>query len=112
MVTTTGLPAALAARTALRICSEAVSDPPGEDSRKTIAFTPSSSIADWNARDTSSERIVSPPPRGFAVPEGPARNHYPGFAQSRGCPVNHLGRGFFGFRSPCARNQVSNNAGH
>ncbi len=45
MLTTTGLPAALAARTAARICSEAVSSPPGEETRNTIAFTSSSSMA-------------------------------------------------------------------
>ena len=35
----------LAARTAARICSEAVSEPPGELSRKTIAFTSRALIA-------------------------------------------------------------------
>ena len=45
METTTGLPAALAARTAARICSEAVSEPPGEFTRKTMARTASSSAA-------------------------------------------------------------------
>ncbi len=37
--------AALAARTAAAICSEAVSDPPGEFTRKTIALMSSSSTA-------------------------------------------------------------------
>ncbi len=45
MLTTIGLPAALAARTAARICSEAVSPPPGEETRKTMAFTSVSSMA-------------------------------------------------------------------
>ncbi len=45
MLTTIGLPAALAARTAARICSEAVSAPPGEETRKTMAFTSLSSMA-------------------------------------------------------------------
>ena len=45
MDTTTGLPAALAARTAARICSEASGEPPGEETRKTMAFTLLSSMA-------------------------------------------------------------------
>ena len=45
MLTTTGLPADLAARTAARICSDAVSDPPGEETLKTIALTSLSSMA-------------------------------------------------------------------
>ena len=45
METTTGLPAAFAARTAARICSEASGEPPGEETRKTIAFTLLSSMA-------------------------------------------------------------------
>ncbi len=45
MLTTIGLPAALAARTAARICSDAVSAPPGEDTRNTIALTSPSSMA-------------------------------------------------------------------
>ncbi len=45
MLTTIGLPAAFPALTAARICSEAVSAPPGEETRKTIAFTSLSSMA-------------------------------------------------------------------
>ena len=45
MLTTTGLPAAFAARTADKISSDAVSDPPGEETRKTMAFTSLSSMA-------------------------------------------------------------------
>ena len=37
--------AALAARTAARICSEASGEPPGEETRKTMAFTSLSSMA-------------------------------------------------------------------
>jgi hypothetical protein len=68
MLTTTGLPAARASSTASRICSEAVSEPPGEETRNTIALTASSSIASRNARVTSSERTVLPPPRGLGAP--------------------------------------------
>ena len=39
MDTTTGFLAALAATSAVRICSEAVSEPPGDETRKTMART-------------------------------------------------------------------------
>ena len=50
MLTTTGLPAAWAARRAARISSEAVSEPPGEETRNTIALTERSAAAAWKAR--------------------------------------------------------------
>ncbi len=55
MLITTGLPAALAALTEARICSEAVSEPPGEETRNTIALTSLSSIAVLKAWATLSE---------------------------------------------------------
>jgi hypothetical protein len=55
MLTTTGLPAALALFMAARICSEAVSEPPGEETRNTIALTSLSSAASRKALATSSE---------------------------------------------------------